>query len=641
MMTPSSPGGEGYRAVHRRSLEDPAAFWSAEARLIHWNSPWEQVCDYSNPPFVKWFPGGTTNLCFNAVDRHLAAWADHPALITISTETNETVTLTFRELYQRVNAMAAVLRAHGVTKGDRVLIYLPNIAEGPVAMLACVRIGAIHSVVFGGFAAPSLATRIDDCQPKLIVSADAGMRGGKIISYKPLLDEAIRLAKFPPKCVLLFSRGLDLGMNYVRGRDIDLRVELARHESAEVPVEWVDATHPSYILYTSGTTGTPKGIVRDTGGSAVALMHTMQTIYPGNAGEPYFCTSDIGWQVGHSYGVYGTLMQGMTSILYEGLPIRPDAGVWWKIVQDYRAVMMFTSPTAIRVLRRQDPAFLKRYDTSSLRYLYLAGEPLDVPTSEWIESALNVPVIDNYWQTETGWPILAGFPGSGKLERKLGSPGLPCAGYDVMLIGDESGPVTEENGERKGVLAIRPPLPPGCFPTLWQDDARFVQTYFQETDEKGAMVYTTFDWATMDEAGFVTILGRADDIINVAGHRLGTREIEEALSAHPAVAECAVVGVKDELKGQAVFACVVIKAGEQPESDAARAALVDGLKREVDTRLGSIARPNVIHFLTALPKTRSGKILRRGIRAIAEGRDPGDLSTLEDVGTLDQVRAAV
>ncbi len=641
MTIASSTGGEGYRAIHRRSLEDPAAFWAEEARLIHWHSPWKKVCDYSNPPFVKWFTGGTTNLCYNAVDRHLANWSDHPALVCISSETNETVSLTFRELHREVNKMAAVLRAHGVGKGDRVLIYLPNIAPGPIAMLACARLGAIHSVVFGGFAAPSLATRIDDCQPKLVVSADAGMRGGKIISYKPLLDEAIRLAKFPPTTVLLLSRGLDPAMSYVAGRDVDLAVELERHADEDIPVEWVDATHPSYILYTSGTTGTPKGIVRDTGGSAVALMHTMQTIYPGRAGEPYFCTSDIGWQVGHSYGVYGTLMQGMTSILYEGLPIRPDAGVWWKIVQDYRAVMMFTSPTAIRVLRRQDPSFLKKYDTSSLRYLYLAGEPLDVPTSEWIEDALQVPVIDNYWQTETGWPILAGFPGSGKLERKLGSPGLPCAGYDLTLIGDEADPITADNGEHKGVLAIRPPLPPGCFPTLWRDDARFVQTYFQERDAAGNMVYTTFDWATMDAAGFVTILGRADDIINVAGHRLGTREIEEALSAHPAVAECAVVGVKDDVKGQAVFACLVIKAGAQPADDDAKRDLVDALKREVDARLGSIARPNTIHFLTALPKTRSGKILRRGIRAIAEGRDPGDLSTLEDASALDQVRAAV
>ncbi len=625
-----------YLTMHRRSLADPADFWREEAARLHWETAPPTVCDYANPPFVRWFAGGRTNMCFNALDRHLPERADQPALIAISTETDQTISLSYRELHDRVNALAAVLQDHGVGLGDRVLIYLPNIAEGPIAMLACVRIGAIHSVVFGGFAAPSLAIRIDDCQPKVVISCDAGMRGGKVIAYQPLLNEALRLAASKPLAVLLHSRGL-VPLELLPGRDFDLDGELTRCAGRTVPVVWVDSTHPSYILYTSGTTGKPKGIVRDTGGWSVALLHTMATIFTGAPGEAFFCTSDIGWQVGHSYGVYGTLMQGMTSILYEGTPVRPDPGIWWKIVEQYRPTLLFTSPTAIRVLRRQDQAFLHQYDTSSLRYLYLAGEPLDEPTSEWIESALGVPVVDNYWQTESGWPILSGFPGCGSLERKLGSPGRASAGYSLTLLNPERG----EHGETKGILAIHPPLPPGCFPTLWGDDERFVSTYFAERDGEGRLVYNTFDWATMDDAGFVTILGRADDIINVAGHRLGTREIEEAMSAHPAVAECAVVGVQDEVKGQAVVACVVIKTDHLPADETARLALVTALQREVDLRVGAIARPREIHILAGLPKTRSGKILRRGIRALAEGRDPGDLSTLEDAGVLAQVRDAV
>jgi propionyl-CoA synthetase len=441
-----------YQALHARSISDPEGFWREYTSLIDWHVPCTRVLDYSRPPFAKWFVGGRTNLCHNAVDRHLAALGDSPALIYVSTETNQDRTFTFRELHREVNRMAGVLRSLGVGRGDRVLIYMPMIPEAVFAMLACVRIGAIHSVVFGGFASVSLATRIDDATPKVIVSADAGSRAGKAVPYKNLLDEAIRLSKSPPATVLLVDRGL-APMTRVAGRDVDYATLRDAHLDDDVPCEWLESSEPSYILYTSGTTGKPKGVQRDTGGYAVALAASMKLIYCGNAGETYFATSDIGWVVGHSYIVYGPLIAGMATILYEGTPIRPDGGIWWKIVEQYRVSVMFSAPTAIRVLKKQDPTLLRKYDLSSLRLLFLAGEPLDEPTARWIAEGIGKPVVDNYWQTETGWPILAIQRGVEALPGRYGSPGVPVYGYDVRLYDAVSG--EEVGADTKGVVAIR------------------------------------------------------------------------------------------------------------------------------------------------------------------------------------------
>src|SRR5271170_3437156 len=626
-----------YRELHRRSLLDRNAFWRDRATRIDWQTPFEQVVDYSRPPFARWFVGGRTNLCHNALDRHLALRGDQPALIYISTETGDRRTYTYRELWTAVNEFAAMLTAHGVGRGDRVLIYMPMIGEAVIAMLATVRIGAIHSVVFGGFAATSLATRIDDAQPKVMVTADAGMRAGKIVPYKHLVDEALQLAAHPPAKVIIVDRKLDPGHARVVGRDLDYATLQSAHRGAQVSCAWLEASEPSYILYTSGTTGKPKGIQRDTGGYAVALAASMHDIFCLAAGETMLTTSDIGWVVGHSYIVYAPLISGSTTILYEGLPIRPDPGIWWQIVSEYQVRTMFSSPTAIRVLKKQDPACMKKYDLSCLRYLFLAGEPLDEPTARWASESLGVPIVDHYWQTESGWPILSAQPGIEDTPRKFGSPSFPVCGYDVRLLHESTG--AEVGIDEKGVLAIVPPLPPGCMTTIWGDDARFVQTYFSTVP--GRQVYSTFDWATCDADGYYFVLGRTDDVINVAGHRLGTREIEEAVQAHAGIAEVAVVGVHDALKGQIPVAFAVVR-------DPARVATAEGvahMRREVmdtvDRELGAIARPGAVHFVTMLPKTRSGKLLRRSIQALAEGRDPGDLTTIEDPGALDQIRGAL
>ncbi len=626
-----------YREFHARSISDPDSFWAEQARLIDWHAPIERTLDYSRPPFARWFVGGRTNLCHNALDRHLAARGDQPALIYVSTEVDAEKTYTFRQLHREVNRMAGILRGLGVGRGDRVLIYMPMIPEAAFAMLACARIGAIHSVVFGGFASVSLASRIDDAQPKVVVSADAGSRAGKVVPYKGLLDEAIRLAKNPPSKVLLVDRGL-APMEMAAGRDVDYASLRSAHMNDEVPCEWMESNEPSYILYTSGTTGKPKGVQRDTGGYAVALAASMKHIFCGNAGETYFSTSDIGWVVGHSYIIYGPLIAGMATVLFEGTPIRPDGGIWWKIVQDHKVSVMFSAPTAIRVLKKQDPAYLSKYDLSSLRLLFLAGEPLDEPTARWIADGLGKPIVDNFWQTETGWPILAISRGVEPLPSKFGSPGLPVYGYDVKLFNETTGAeITGVN--EKGVVAIEGPLPPGCMTTVWGDDERFVQTYWQTLP--GRMVYSTFDWGIRDADGYFFILGRTDDVINVAGHRLGTREIEESISSHPAVAEVAVVGVADQLKGQVAMAFAVVKDANAIATREARLALEGDVMKTVDSQLGAVARPARVHFVTALPKTRSGKLLRRSIQALCEGRDAGDLTTIEDPAALEQVRSAV
>ena len=626
-----------YAEFHRRSIEDRDRFWSEQAQLIDWHKPFTQVCDYSRPPFAKWFVGGQTNLCHNAVDRHAAKHPDRNALIFVSTETDKEVVYSFAQLQAEVERMAAMLIELGVKQGDRVLVYMPMIPEAAFAMLACTRIGALHSVVFGGFASKSLASRIDDAAPTVIVSADAGSRGGKVVPYKPLLDEAIRLAKHKPAKVLLVDRGL-AEMARTEGRDVDYASLRDKHMASRVPCTWVDATHPSYTLYTSGTTGTPKGVQRDTGGYAVALAASMKHIYLGNAGETYFSTSDIGWVVGHSYIVYGPLIAGMATILYEGLPIRPDAAIWWSLVEKYRVTSMFSAPTAVRVLKKQDPAALKKHDLSTLRALFLAGEPLDEPTAQWIADALGRPIIDNYWQTETGWPILTICNGMERAPSKFGSPGKAVYGYDVRLI-DESTGKDLEGPDQKGVIAIEGPLPPGCMQTVWGDDQRFVDTYWSSIP--GRMVYSTFDWGIRDEDGYYFILGRTDDVINVAGHRLGTREIEESISSHPNVAEVAVVGVADQLKGQVAMAFAVLKDASKAASSDQALALEGEIMKVVSDQLGAVARPARVRFVTVLPKTRSGKLLRRAIQAVCERRDPGDLTTIEDPTALQQIKALV
>ena len=640
-----------YRDFHRRSIEQRADFWREEARRIDWQTPFSTVLDNSRLPFARWFCEGRTNLCHNAIDRHLPLRANQPALIYVSTETGIERTYTYAQLHAEVNRMAAIMLSLGVARGERVLIYMPMIEQALFAMLACARIGAIHSVVFGGFAAHSLAARIDDATPALIVAADAGARAGKVIEYLPLLEDALSLAAHRPPHVLLVERGLapDLSPRpssrplgpQLQGRVVYYAEQHARHAGAQVACVPLESNEISYVLYTSGTTGKPKGVQRDVGGYAVALAASMHYIFDGHAGDTMFTASDVGWVVGHSYIVYAPLLAGMTTVMYEGTPIRPDGGIWWRLVEQYRINLMFTAPTAIRVLKKQDPAWLKRYDLSSLRTLFLAGEPLDEPTARWIQDALGKPVVDNYWQTETGWPMLAIQKNVEALPQKLGSPGVPVYGFDLSIRNELTGARCAP-GE-KGVIALGAPLPPGAMQTVWGDDSRFIGTYW--SGFAGQMLYSTFDWGIQDEDGYVTILGRTDDVINVAGHRLGTREIEESLARHAGLAEVAVVGIQDALKGQVAIAFAVprnpLPEGGTAGDTAARLALEAELMKTVDDTLGAIARPARVYFVGVLPKTRSGKLLRRALQALAEGRDPGDLTTLEDPLALQQARAAL
>jgi propionyl-CoA synthetase len=631
-----------YADFYRQSIDQPDAFWGEQAGLIEWHKPFDRVCNYDNPPFVKWFEGGLSNLCHNAMDRHLKDRAGQAALIAVSSETGSEKTYTFTDLHAEVQSMAASLLALGVQKGDRVLIYMPMIAEAAFAMLACARIGAVHCVVFGGFASGSLASRIEDAAPKVIVSADGGSRGGKALPYKPLLDEAIRLSSHKPAAVLLADRGL-APMELVAGRDHLWNEMRETHFNAQVPCEWLDSTAISYTIYTSGTTGKPKGVQRDTAGYTVALAASMKHIFDGRAGETFFSTSDIGWVVGHSYIVYGPLIAGMATIMYEGLPTqgmdkKPNGGIWWELVEKYKVTVMFSAPTAVRVLKKQDPALLSKYDLSSLRALFLAGEPLDEPTARWISEGLNVPIIDNYWQTESGWPILTIANGVEKKPSKFGSPGIPMYGYNVKLLHEATGEELTVPGE-KGVVVIEGPTPPGFMQTIWQDDARFVNTYWKSIP--GKLVYSTFDWGIRDADGYFFILGRTDDVINVAGHRLGTREIEESISGHAQVSEVAVVGVADNLKGQVAMAFAVLKDSSVLNDAAACAKLEAEIMKRVDNDLGAVARPARVRFVTVLPKTRSGKLLRRAIQAVCEGRDAGDLTTMDDPAALQQIRDRV
>jgi propionyl-CoA synthetase len=595
---------QSHRKLLDAAVENPVDFWGRQAARIDWETDFSCVHDASNAPFSKWFVGGRTNLCHNAVDRHLAERADQAALIAVSTETDNAVTYSYRDLHREVNTMAAILIALGVQCGERVLIYLPMIAEANFAMLACARIGAVHSVVFGGFAPAGLALRIDDARPALIISADAGFSNGRIVPYKPLLDAAIELAAFKPPQVMMIDRGI-AAFDRVAGRDCLYRDYQQKYADASVPCTWLESNRPSYILYTSGTTGNPKGVQRDVGGYAVALVTSMALLFGAAPGDTMFATSDIGWVVGHSYGVYGPLLMGMATLMHEGMPLRPDSNVWWRLVEQYRVNLMLTAPTAIRLLKRQGGGLGRQSDLSSLRALFLAGEPLDAPTASWAEAALGKPVIDHYWQTESGSPMLAlPFAAQHALPRKSGSPGLPAFGFDLNVVHETSG-LPCAAGEQ-GVIVANYPLPPGCFSTLWESDEEFQRIYWSE--KNGRWVYSTFDWAVADADEYVRVLGRSDDVIISAGGRLGTREIEEIMLANDAVAEVAVIGTASRLRGQVPIALVVAN------RIAALAALEIQLRTAVTDALGARARPRKIVFVDALPRTRSGKVLRRLIQ---------------------------
>ncbi len=629
-----------YADFYQASITNPEEFWREQARLIDWQQPFQTVLDYSKPPFARWFVGGQTNLCYNAVDRWLTKedgkYRDNAALIVISTETGREEVYSFAALHREVNRCAAILENRGIGKGDMVLLYMPMIAEAAFFMLACARIGAVHSVVFGGFAAGSLATRIDGAKPKLIISADAGSRAGKVIAYKPLLDEALTLAQHQVKQVVLVNRGL-AEMPMQHGRDVDYAVLRDQFLDAIVPVQWLESNHPSYVLYTSGTTGKPKGVQRDVGGYAVALASSIPHVFNGKPGEVFFATSDIGWVVGHSYIVYGPLLGGMASVLYEGLPIRPDAAIWWSIVEKYKVTCMFTTPTAMRLLKKHPAELLKKHNLSSLHALHIAGEPLDETTSIWIGEETGLPIIDNYWQTESGWPILSVSQGVEQQATKVGSPGIPVYGYKMKVLDENTGAECAPN--QKGVVVIEGPLPPGCLQTVYGDDERFVKTYWNNFPNQ--LVYSTFDWGIRDEDGYYFILGRSDDVINVAGHRLGTREIEESIASHAKIAEVAVVGVADDLKGQVAVGFAIVKDNQHVATSEMRAQLEHEIFEVVAHQLGAVARPAKIHFVQSLPKTRSGKMLRRAIQAICEKREVGDLSTLEDPASLQEIQKAL
>jgi propionyl-CoA synthetase len=616
-----------YGAAYARSLQDPAAFWAAAADDIYWERRWDKVFDDSRPPFYRWFTGGVLNTCYNAVDLHVdRGRGKQKALVYDSPVTNTVKEYTYAELRDEVARFAGTLRTLGIAKGDRVIIYMPMVPEAVIAMLACARIGAVHSVVFGGFAANELAKRIDDAHPKLILTASCGIEVNRVIPYKPLLDQAIELAKHEVSRCLVLQRPMEKA-TMIAGRDVDWHEAHAAASGVEcVPVA---ATDPLYILYTSGTTGIPKGVVRDNGGHAVALKWSMGTVYGVGSGEVYWAASDIGWVVGHSYIVYAPLLKGCTTILYEGKPVgTPDPGAFWRVVSQHGVVALFTAPTAFRAIKKEDPdgAFMKRYDLSRFRTLFLAGERCDPDTLLWARAKLGVPVIDHWWQTETGWPIAANCVGLGTLPVKPGSPTKAVPGYDVRVL-------TEDNKElppgQIGSIAIKLPMPPGCLPTLWNNDAGYEKSYL--TQHPGH--YLTGDAGYKDEDGYVYIMSRVDDIINVAGHRLSTGAMEEVLSAHPDIAECAVVGVADELKGEVPVGFVVTKAGvNRSEGD-----IVKEIVERVRQQIGPVASFKTATVVKRLPKTRSGKILRGTMKKIAEGTPYTAPATIDDPVILEEI----
>jgi len=616
-----------YEDIFRASVEDPEAFWLGAAADIDWVRPPTKALDGTNPPFYRWFPDGELNVCHNALDRHVdAGRGEQAALIYDSPVTGARRTYTYAELRDEVARFAGVLAGLGVGHGDRVVIYMPMVPEAAVAMLACARIGAVHSVVFGGFAPKELAVRIDDATPKVIVSASCGIEVARVIEYKPLLDKAIELAEHKPeRCVVLQRPQAQASMG---ANDVDWVEAMAAATPADCVT--VKATDPLYILYTSGTTGKPKGVVRDGGGYAVALRWSMPNVYAVGPGEAMFTASDVGWVVGHSYIVYAPLLTGATTVLYEGKPIgTPDAGQFWRVVQEYGIKSLFTAPTAFRAIKKEDPKgeYAAKYDLSNFRYLFLAGERLDPETYHWASDLLGVPVIDHWWQTETGWPIVANPAGIELLPLKAGSPTVPLPGWDVQVL-DANGRPVEAGTD--GAIVVKLPMPPGSLPTLWNDDERFVGSYMSAFDG----YYLTGDGGRIDADGYVYVMGRTDDVINVAGHRLSTGGMEEVLASHPDVAECAVIGVADVMKGQVPRGFVVLKAGVDREEAQLRAELVQMVRDQV----GAVASLRDVAVVAALPKTRSGKILRKTMRGIADGLDEPVPSTIESVEVLDALR---
>ncbi len=616
-----------YEEAYKRSIEDPEGFWKEAAKEITWFEPYKKVLDDSSPPFYRWFSGGKMNTCYNALDRHVEGGrADQVALIYDSPVTDTIKKFTYRELLEYVSRFAGVLRNLGVEKGDTVVIYMPMIPEATIAMLACARLGAVHSVVFGGFAAHELAIRIDDARPKVVVSASGAKEVNRIIEYKPLLDRAIEEASYKPQKCVIYQRDI-VRADLIPGRDHDWEELMKDTEPVEcVPV---DATDPLYILYTSGTTGVPKGVVRDNGGHAVALRWSMEHIYGIKPGEVYWAASDVGWVVGHSYIVYGPLLTGCTTVLYEGKSVgTPDPGAFWRVISEHDVKVLFTAPTAFRAIKKEDPEgqYLKKYDLSGFRYLFLAGERLDPDTYHWASNLLKKPIIDHWWQTETGWPITANCMGIEEFPVKPGSSTKPVPGFNVKIL-DEKG--NEVGPNQEGIVAIKLPLPPGTLPTLWKKDDRFVESYLKPLPG----YYYTSDSGFIDEEGYVWIMGRIDDIINVSGHRLSTGEMEEVVAKHPAVAECAVVGVADPLKGQLPLGLVVLKAGV--DSDHER--IVSDLVFMVRDQIGPIACFKQAVVVKRLPKTRSGKILRGVIRKIANGEEYRMPSTIDDPAILGEI----
>ena len=620
-----------YRAIWERSLRDPEGFWGEAAGALHWDRRWDRVLDASRPPFYRWFAGGLLNTCYNALDRHVAAGrGGQAALIHDSPVTGTIRTLTYADLQRDVARFAGALVRLGARKGDRVVVYMPMVPEAIVAMLACARIGAIHSVVFGGFASHELAKRIEDAKPVLVVSASCGIEPGRVVPYKPLLDAAIEQCSHKPRHCIVLQRP-QLRAELARGRDLDWEEATAgAHPVDCVPVA---ATDPLYILYTSGTTGQPKGIVRDQGGHAVALLWSMRNIYGVQPGEVYWAASDLGWVVGHSYICYGPLLNGNTTIVYEGKPVgTPDPGAFWRVISQHGVKVLFTAPTAFRAIRKEDPegAHLKRYDLSHFRALFLAGERCDPDTLLWAEAQLGVPVIDHWWQTETGWAICANPLGIEKLPVKPGSPTLPMPGYDVRVLDDEG---HELPPGKLGAICIKLPLPPSCLPTLWNADERFVQSYLSRYPG----YYLTGDAGFKDEDGYLFIMSRIDDVINVAGHRLSTGAMEEVLASHPAVAECAVIGVADELKGELPLGLVVLKAGvDRPHAEIERE-----LVQKVRDEIGPVAAFKLVTVVKRLPKTRSGKILRGTMKKIADGQPWTMPATIDDPAILDEIAEAL
>jgi propionyl-CoA synthetase len=617
--------------VYGRWRSDPEGFWAEAAEGAHWYKRWSRVLDSSRPPYHRWFSGGVVNTCYNALDRHVAAGrADQPALIYDSPVTQTIRRFSYRELLDEVSRFASVLTGQGVGKGDRVIIYMPMVPEAAVAMLACARIGAIHSVVFGGFASHELASRISHSGPKVIVSASCGIEPNRVVPYKPLLDKAIDLASAKPSRCIILQRPQERAA-MVAGRDLDWSELIAGASPAEcVPVE---ATDPLYILYTSGTTGMPKGVVRDNGGHLVALTWSMKHIYGVEPGEVYWAASDLGWAVGHSYIVYGPLFNGNTTILYEGKPVgTPDPGAFWRVISQHRVSVFFTAPTAIRAIKRDDPTgeHVRRYDLSAFRTFFLAGERCDPDTLHWAEQQLGVPVIDHWWQTETGWPIGANCLGLGMIPVKPGSCARAVPGYDVRVLAPDG---REVPAGQTGSIVIKLPLPPGCLPTLWNNDAGFVQSYLSAYPG----YYLTADAGYKDPDGYLWVMGRTDDIINVAGHRLSTGAMEEVLASHPDVAECAVVGVADELKGEVPLGFVVLKAGVRRAPETVVRELVEMVRE----RIGPVACFKTATVVQRLPKTRSGKILRGTIKKIADGIEYRVPPTIDDPVILDEITSAL